>query len=384
MLRIAFLSSFFPYPGDISVGNTKLYRILEKSNEIKAFNFSLLYPDLLFPGKEKHVPKNRVFDIIENERLLNTANPASYFFCADAINKYQPNLMISRYWMPYLGASIGGTAKLLKKSIKKIALIDSMHAAGKIVLEEQVNELFVNSFDAFIVMTESAKEDLLAIKPDAFYYEHPRPFYSEADNIIDKKIARKILRIPQDKKIMLLLGEVRGYRGIDILLDALVNLDASHHLIVAGKSPSGFDYYEKRIKELNLTDKITPIIRDINHNELPYLYSAVDVLLMPLKLATSPEIISTTFSFNLPVIATDVGNFKEMYEQTEFGLIVEKPTAELFTAAIEKFFQENLSEVFIQNMHKFRFNHTWEGLSILLFDIYDKLLEEKDDDTIYY
>ena len=383
-MRIAFLSTFFPYPGDISVGNTKLYRVLEKSNEIKAFNFSLLYPDLLFPGKEKYVSKNEVFDMISSERVLNTANPASYFYCADAINKYQPNIMISRYWMPYLGASIGGTAKFLKKSIKKIAMIDSMRASKKIVLEEQANELFVKSFDAFIVMNNQVKEDLLAIKPDAFFHEHPQPFFSQAETIIDKKIARKILNIPQNKKIMLLLGEVREYRGIDIILNSLVNLDESYHLVVAGRSPSGFDFYNKKIKDLKLTDKITPIIRDLNYNEFPYLFSASDVLLIPLKIATSKEIISQTFSFNLPVIATDVGNFKDFYEQNEFGLIVEKPDSELFTAAIKKFYQENLNEVFIQNMNKFRYTHTWESLSTLIFDIYDKLLEEKEDETIYY
>jgi hypothetical protein len=96
-MKIAFLSVFYPYASDLAVENSYLYRALERTNETRAFNFSLLYPELIFPGKEQLVRATDVVDIIPSERLLNTANPASYYFTANAINDFKPDLLISRY-----------------------------------------------------------------------------------------------------------------------------------------------------------------------------------------------------------------------------------------------------------------------------------------------
>jgi len=95
-MKIAFLSVFYPYATDLAAENAHLYRALERTNEIRAYNFTLLYPELLFPGKELLVQATDVVDIIPSERLLNTANPASYYSTAEAINDFAPDLLISR------------------------------------------------------------------------------------------------------------------------------------------------------------------------------------------------------------------------------------------------------------------------------------------------
>jgi len=95
-MKIAFLSVFYPYATDLAAENAHLYRALEKTNEIKAFNFTLLYPELLFPGKEQLVQATDIVDIIPSDRILNTANPASYYTTAQAINDFKPNILISR------------------------------------------------------------------------------------------------------------------------------------------------------------------------------------------------------------------------------------------------------------------------------------------------
>jgi len=377
-MKIAFLSSFFPYSGDIANGNTRLYRVLEKSNEIKAFNFSLLYPDLLFPGKEKFVSPNEVVDIVNSERLLNTANPASYYFTANAINLEQPDLLITRYWMPYLGAAIGGTAKLVSKKTKKIAIIDSMRTAGKQIFEEQTNSLFANSHNAFIVLNNQAREDLLSIKPDAYCVEHPLPLFATHPNKVEKNIACKILNIPTNKKTLLFFGTVRKYKGIDTALHAMSLLDDDYHLVIAGDSPSGFEYYKRKIKDLEIENKVSLIEHKLNENEIPYIFYSADVLLMPYEEEVKKDIISRVFSFELPVIATDVGNFREVFEEKKFGLIIEKTDTELLIDAIKKYYAEDLAKVFKENLNALRYSHSWESLATIIYDIYEQLLDKED------
>jgi glycosyltransferase involved in cell wall biosynthesis len=181
---------------------------------------------------------------------------------------------------------------------------------------------------------------------------------------------------------MLFLGPVREYRGIDVALIALSQLNSDFFLIIAGESPSGYDYYHKKIRDLNLIDKVLLIERKVNENEIPYFFAAADVLLMPFKEHSTREFITKSFGYELPVIASDVGNFREMFETNNFGLIIDEPVPEQLINAINKYYDENLETVFKTNLSNVRYNNSWESLATMIYDIYDKLAA-KDDVDIY-
>lgn len=50
-MKIAYLSVFYPFRGGIAQFNANLYRELEKTHTVQAYNFSRQYPSLLFPGR---------------------------------------------------------------------------------------------------------------------------------------------------------------------------------------------------------------------------------------------------------------------------------------------------------------------------------------------
>jgi glycosyltransferase involved in cell wall biosynthesis len=406
-MKIAFLSAFAPYLSQISEGNMSLYRTLEKSNETKAFNFSLLYPEIIFPNKEKELTKSSNFDytFFASERILNSANPASYLLCANAINFFQPQLFLTRYWMPYLGASIGGTAKFLKKEIKKIAIVDSVKNLEKQVFEKKSNSIFANNFDAFIVFENQVGEDLLEINSKALIFEHPEPFVEKNNIKIDKEKARKILNIPKNKKVMLIFSPIRQYFGIDIILNALAKLDENFHTIVAGETIAGIDFYERKVRDLNISEKVTFIARKINENEKPYIFSAADILLLPNQEIGFKNVIDDIFNYNLPLISANfndlgVNNFTselnnsqneinkvennqiEKIVANKLTFTVKENSADAFAELIEKYFAENLEKNFKNQLQEARYFHSWESLATLIYDIYDQISDKKDM-TIY-
>ena len=77
-LKIAYLSVFFPFRGGIAQFNTELFKALEEKANVKAFNFSTQYPDLLFPGKTQFVSKTDLNRGVESERLLSSINPLTF------------------------------------------------------------------------------------------------------------------------------------------------------------------------------------------------------------------------------------------------------------------------------------------------------------------
>src|SRR5690349_16719163 len=117
-MRIAYLSTFYPYRGGITHFNTSVYHELERENEIKAFTFTRQYPDFLFPGSSQYVIQNDKVEKLSAVRCLDTINPLSWFSAANTIKEYAPDLLLMKFWMPFFSPSLGTVAKKVKEKAK--------------------------------------------------------------------------------------------------------------------------------------------------------------------------------------------------------------------------------------------------------------------------
>ncbi|MFR9165641.1 MAG: hypothetical protein ACLVKO_05235 [Dysgonomonas sp.] len=118
-MKIAILSPFYPFRGGIASFSNSLYKELEKTHEVKAFSFSKLYPNFLFPGKTQYVEDSDPSIKIESSRVLNSINPISYIKTAKAINRYNPDILIIAYWMPFMAPALGTVCRFVDKKTKK-------------------------------------------------------------------------------------------------------------------------------------------------------------------------------------------------------------------------------------------------------------------------
>jgi hypothetical protein len=99
-MKIAILSPLYPYRGGIAQFSDRLYTELSKKDEVKAFSFSTLYPDFLFPGKTQFVTEESSTADIESDRVLSSINPFSYLKTARYINRFAPDILIVASRMP--------------------------------------------------------------------------------------------------------------------------------------------------------------------------------------------------------------------------------------------------------------------------------------------
>ena len=105
-MKIAFLSTFYPFRGGIAQFSGAMFRSLEINHHLKAFNFKRQYPQILFPGETQFVKDEDVADSISTKRILDSINPISFVKTAKAINNFNPEIFISSYWMTFLGPSV--------------------------------------------------------------------------------------------------------------------------------------------------------------------------------------------------------------------------------------------------------------------------------------
>jgi glycosyltransferase involved in cell wall biosynthesis len=317
-MRIAFLSPFYPYRGGIAQFSDSLFLSLQKSTEIKAFTFTRQYPGFLFPGKTQYVSEADIDRGINAERVLDSVNPLTYRKTAERIRVFEPDIILISYWMPFFAFSLGRVARILKKICPQAKIISVMH--NVIPHEKRTGDDFLTRFylkqnDSFVVLNEKSKDDLLKLKPDAKYLVLPHPLYDHYGNKIEKAEARKKLGIPSDKKVMLFFGLIRSYKGVDLILEALAELDESYYLIIAGEVYGSFDKYKEIIKKNLLENRVLLQTKFIPESEIALYFSAADVCVLPYRSGTQSGIEGISYHFGLPVIVTDVGGLKETVEK---------------------------------------------------------------------
>lgn len=363
-MRIAYLSVFYPYRGGIAQFNAALFRALEKNHEVKAFNFSRLYPGFLFPGKSQYVDANDKADNIPTLRILDSVNPLTYPRTAREILEYHPDLFLIQYWMPFVAPSLGSVAaSVRRRGIKTVSIVANVKPHEKLPFETMLNKAFINRNDGIIVLAEAVKNDLMELKPDARCFVHPHPNYEHFGRSVEKSVAREKLGIPQDKKLLFFFGFIRHYKGLDILLETLAGLPDDYHLLVAGEVYGNFGEYEQIISRHKLQDRLHLHLEYINDDDAALYFSAADVCVLPYRTATQSGIVGVSYHFGVPVISTDVGGLKEVIEPYDSGMVVGHSDPLLIRDAVMKYFNDGLQDYYKKNISRFKERFTWDSLA---------------------
>ena len=363
-MKIAYLSTFYPYRGGIAQFNASLFNafnnVFKNDFEIKAYTFTRQYPDFLFPGKTQFVTEEDVAIKIDAERVLDTINPFSYIKTINSIKIFEPDILIMKYWLSYLAPSLGYVAgHFKKKNTKVITIIDNVIPHETNFFDKLLTKYFFNRNSGFMLMSEKAKHDLLKFKPDAKYLYSPHPLYNHFGDSIPKSQAKTKLGLDLNKKTLLFFGLIRDYKGLDLLIDAFGKLSSEYQLVIAGEPYGSFDKYSEQINKLPNKQDVYAFARYINDTEVPIFFSAADVCILPYRSATQSGIALISYHFDLPMIATSVGGLQEVIRDKESGIIV-APNSNDIEAGIKFFFENDNIQTFKANIAKIKEELSWE------------------------
>ncbi len=128
-------------------------------------------------------------------------------------------------------------------------------------------------------------------------------------------------KIEQNNQTILFFGRISPYKGIKYLINAADKIKAElpgMKVIIAGSGNFDID-----IGKL-ISDSTYEIHNKYITNEfLAKLLQRCSFVVCPYTDATQSGVVMTAYAFNKPVIATDVGSFKEYIDDGKTGLIVE-------------------------------------------------------------
>ncbi len=342
--KIIILGSAHPLRGGgIATFNERLAKaFMQEGHDVQIFSFSLQYPSFLFPGTSQFTSEPAPVGLTINS-CINSINPFNWIKVGNQIKKIQPDLVIVRYWLPFMGPCLGSILRRIKinRVSKVVCIADNIIPHEPKPGDQIFTKYFVKPVDAFITMSEKVKEDLLVFAPNKPTVLIPHPLYDNFGEKISKELARKYLNIKLEEKIILFFGFIRKYKGLDILLDSIKILQTSYpsfKLLIAGEFYDDQKLYNEQIERLGIEQQLILRTNFIPDNEVKYYLCASDLIVQPYRSATQSGVTPLAYHFEIPMIVTNVGGLPALVPDNKVGLIAE-PTAASIAEKIIQFFK---------------------------------------------
>jgi D-inositol-3-phosphate glycosyltransferase len=198
--------------------------------------------------------------------------------------------------------------------------------------------------------------------------------------------AKRRLGLRNDEKAILFFGRIRAYKGIEYLLDAFrllpIDEQANYRLIVAGEPKKGSEEYLHEIQESIKRDfnrgQVIQRIQFIPDEEMELYLKGADVLVLPYKEIFQSGVLFLAYSFGLPVVATDVGSFREEIVEGRTGFLCQPGDPAELAKAIETYFASDLYKNLKVRRRELKdyadANHSWHAVAELTRNAYAKML----------
>jgi glycosyltransferase involved in cell wall biosynthesis len=341
-LYIVILGPAHPFRGGgITTFNERLARGLQEAgHKVEILNFTVQYPSFLFPGKSQTTDEPPPTDLTIEQRL-HSMNPINWWSTGEYLRKKKPDLILVRYWLPFMGPAFGTVLRRVRKnrSTKIIALTDNVQPHEKRLGDQLFTRYFLPACDAFITMSKKVEQDLRSFVADKPILQVRHPLYDNFGSPVAKDKAREHLGISSDTRVLLFFGFIRAYKGLDLLLKALPLIrEQNILLVVAGEFYDEPAAYHRLINELGIENKVKLMADFIPSDQVRFYFSAADLVVQPYRNATQSGVTPLAYHFDKPMVVTNVGGLPDYVENEKTGLIAEPEPASL-AQAINRFFE---------------------------------------------
>ncbi|MCC8068389.1 MAG: glycosyltransferase family 4 protein [Ruminococcus sp.] len=255
--------------------------------------------------------------------------------------------------------------RLRKKCV--LTVHDPLPHSGSSKIAELCRKISFNLIPRFVLLNRSQKDDFCST-----YNINPhRLIVSTLSCYSCLNLVKPTLENIPSEKFILFAGRITKYKGLQFLLPAFKKVHEKFpeiRLIVAGSGTYPFD-----ISEYKDLDYIEFRNRFIPDSELIALIKKSMFMVCPYTDATQSGVVMSAFTFNKPMLATNVGGLPEMVVNNKYGIIVEEKNVDALVEGMTKLlsapdklkeYSENIEKDYILG------NRSWKKIAKEITDFY--------------
>lgn len=184
-------------------------------------------------------------------------------------------------------------------------------------------------------------------------YGIDKPYHIAPHGLIDYGMVMSEIH---EKPVLLFLGRVSRYKGIDLLIDSLKYIpDVYEKLVIAGK-------WEYAVPDIS-NPKIEIINKWLSEAEIIDFISKADIMLFPYIEATQSGVATLAINYLKPVVAFNVGAFKEQFDKNS-ALLIDTIDAESFADGITQLCIDKDRRLSMKlEMEKLKKKYSWDCIA---------------------
>jgi len=290
---------------------------------------------MLYPGgglKDDPTFPDTAHKRINIKRRLRWYNPLTWIL--DAVVTHA-DILHAQWWsLPLLPVylCICGIFKLRGKPI--IFTVHNVLSHERSSIYETASRLLFKLGNHFIVHTEKNRQQMMNAYGIDSEHISVIPHGSldfHVHNGVNRSAIREKLGIESTRKVILLFGAVRAYKGVDTAIEAFSKVlqeVPDSILLIAGKLWQKWDPYQRQIDELGITDSVKTYLDYIPSGDVYKYFEIADLVILPYHQFDSQSGVGTTaVSFRKPMIVTDVGGLPDLVEDRRYVVPPKDPEA---------------------------------------------------------
>jgi beta-1,4-mannosyltransferase len=178
-----------------------------------------------------------------------------------------------------------------------------------------------------IVMSEYSRQEFKRLyRRTKRVHVIPHGNYIDAyPNTIDRETARQRLNILPHQKVLLHIGQIKPYKGVDELIAAFNRINDPDAILLIAGSCSNPDLAAELQQAAEKNPKIMLRLEFIPDEEIQLYLNACDWVALTYRKILNSGSALLALSFKRPVIATNKGSLSELITNGETGFLFEQP-----------------------------------------------------------
>jgi len=340
--RVAVLGPSPPDRGGIARETTLLVGELGTRCEVSYFTFSRPYPRWLDPRRSDRAPG--ALSPSAAVPVLDYRSPRSWRETARRIAAGRPDVLLAPWWTSFWGLPLRAVLRrvgVLSPLTRRALLCHNVedHEAG--FLHRSLTLGAFLSADAFVVHSESDRVRLERRVPRRPVAVLPHPVVAAVPP--GRERARRELGI--EGPLVLFLGLVRRYKGVETLLEAAPRIvrETGARIAIVGEVFPDARFLEKRWRASPIRGSILWKDEYVPEEEMARWLAACDVVALPYRYVSGSGIAARSIAARRPIAAAEAGGLAETVRAGETGELFAFGDADALAEAVRRVLDRGIS-----------------------------------------
>ncbi len=369
---MAILGPAPPDRGGIARETALLAAALRARGPVSWLTFSRRYPRWLDPRRFDVDPSLPASDA---QPVLDYRSPLSWKRTAEAIASVAPGALLVPWWTAFWGLpdrAVLRRVAALSPATRRVLICHNVedHEGGGVR-----RFLALGAFlaaDAFVVHSSADRDKLARLAPGRPALVRPHP--AAPSDAPPRDEARRRLGVDVAGPLVLFLGLVRKYKGVDLLLDAAPGIvrASGASIAVVGEVFADAQDLARRAAASPVSDRILWKDAYVSEADMALWLSACDVVVLPYRAVSGSGIAARALAAGRPVAAAAVGGLAEAIEPGVTGELFPAGDAAGLARAVETVIRRG-GEAYAPGLARAAERASWPGYVDALREFLDML-----------